>query len=92
MNDKEVTIILIILFIIQYSLDISQNECLTRLKDKKFVGFSNLAIHHLISIFANFGWLYQNKKILIVVASFTCSSKLQNLVVVANFSCSCKIF
>jgi hypothetical protein len=65
MNDKDATIILIVLFIIQYSLDISQNECLTRLKDKKWIGLSNLAIHHFISIFANFGWLYQNKKILI---------------------------
>jgi hypothetical protein len=65
MNDKEVTIILCVLFVIQYSLDVFQNECISRLKGKKLLGLSNLAIHHIISIFANFGWLYNNKKILI---------------------------
>jgi hypothetical protein len=65
MNDRDVTIILCILFIIQYSLDVFQNECISRLKDKKVLGLSNLALHHIISIFANFGWLYNNKKILI---------------------------
>ncbi len=66
MNDKEVTVLLIVIFILQLSIDISTNECLSRLKGKELQsGLINLSFHHFISVFANFGWLYTNKKILI---------------------------
>jgi hypothetical protein len=67
MNDKDITILLIVLFIVQFSIDLSTNECILRLKGKDLEkGLSNLFLHHLISIFANFGWLYKNKKILLL--------------------------
>lgn len=66
MKDRDVTVLLIVLFILQFSIDFSTNECLSLLKGKDLEkGLSNLFFHHLISTFANFGWLYQNKKLLI---------------------------
>ena len=57
-------IILICFFLFQFILDLSTNECYLRLnKDKKEKAFEILFIHHLFSIFANFGWILSDNKI-----------------------------
>ena len=66
MKELEKVTILIYLFILELSLDLVSNKCYQKLEYIDKLKFDViLLIHHAVSIFAQFGWIFNNKKILI---------------------------
>lgn len=58
-------IFIICIAIIEFILDYKQEQCFNRIKGiKKILLYLNLFIHHLISSFILFGWIFNNKYIL----------------------------
>jgi hypothetical protein len=66
--EKDKIIIVSVLFLVQFGLDLLTNKCVQKNFDLKLV--SILFIHHLISTFSNFGWIFNDKKILTLYLLF----------------------
>ena len=67
MKDFNKFVILIYLYIFELSLDLVTNKCYQKLENKDKYKFNIiLLLHHVISVFAQFGWIFNNKKILIL--------------------------
>lgn len=55
---------LFLIAIISFVLDIKTNDCIIQERYTSNKIYLNLLIHHCLHIFANFGWLLNNKKLL----------------------------
>lgn len=67
MNETQKVYLLFTLYLIQLILDLSTNECLKRLeKGERLKTILILIFHHIISVFGHFGWIFNNRKVLIV--------------------------
>jgi hypothetical protein len=71
--------ILILLFLAQFTLDINTNKCINRTDDEldkqitdsdKYKIITILFLHHAISVFTNFGWIFNNRTILKIYLLF----------------------
>jgi hypothetical protein len=71
-TDVKKLYLLVLLFFIQLTLDINTNECFKRTNSLKLrtTILSNLTIHHAISVFTNFGWIFNDKRILRIYILF----------------------
>jgi hypothetical protein len=77
MNESHKITIILLIYAILYTIDINTNKCLKRLsKKEKVKAFRILMIHHLYSSFANFGWILNNKFLLIIYILFPLSAIL----------------